>query len=375
MSFAWQGGEPTLLGVEFFEKVVALQKKYADGKRIENGLQTNGVLLDDRWCEFLAANHFLVGLSIDGPRELHDKYRVDRAGAPTFDKVMAGIDMLKKHAVEFNTLTVVNRHNSQHPLEIYRFLKEVGSGFLQFIPVVERMARSTPADGLVLISPDSEAEARVTPWSVDAHQYGRFLCSIFDEWVRNDVARVYVQLFDVTLETWTGMPASLCVFRPTCGDALALEHNGDLYSCDHFVYPNHRLGNLLETPLETMVQSPQQRGFGESKLSTLPGYCRSCRYVESCYGECPKHRFIKTPDGEPGLNYLCAAYKQFFAHVEPYMEFMARELAFGRPPANVMHWTHERDALAAAPRRIGRNDPCSCGSGRKYKKCCGSSVG
>jgi uncharacterized protein len=363
VTFTWQGGEPTLLGVEFFEKVIELQRRYAGGKQIRNALQTNGVLLDDRWCGFLAAKGFLVGLSIDGPRELHDKYRVDRGGGPSFDRVVRGIECLKKHGVEFNTLTVVQRDNSQRPLEVYRFLKEIGSGFIQFIPVVERLAVSGSEDGLVLISPDSAAGARVTEWSVDARQYGKFLCAIFDEWVRRDVGRIFVQLFDVTLESWVGVPSSLCVFSPTCGDALAMEHNGDVYSCDHYVYPRNRLGNVLESSLTSMVESRQQRAFGNAKYDSLPAYCRDCDYLRACYGECPKHRFIKTPDGEPGLNYLCAAYKKFFSHVDPYMAFMANELANQRPPANVMAWVRERDG-------VGRNDPCPCGSGRKYKKCC-----
>lgn len=371
VTFTWQGGEPTLLGVEFFEKIVELQRKHAGGKQIRNTLQTNGVLLDDRWCEFLAAQGFLVGLSIDGPRELHDRYRVDRGGGPSFDRVVRGIECLNKHGVEFNTLTVVQRDNSQRPLEVYRFLKEIGSGFMQFIPVVERLAASGGEDGLVLISPDSAASASVTEWSVDARQYGKFLCAIFDEWVRRDVGRIFVQLFDVTLASWVGAPSSLCVFSPTCGDALAMEHNGDVYSCDHYVYPRNRLGNVLESSLTSMVESRQQRAFGGAKYDSLPAYCRNCDYLRACYGECPKHRFIKTPDGEPGLNYLCAAYKKFFSHVDPYMAFMARELANQRPPANVMEWVRERDGASSGRRDVGRNDPCPCGSGRKYKKCCG----
>jgi uncharacterized protein len=372
VTFTWQGGEPTLLGVEFFERIIEIQSRYAAGKQIRNTLQTNGVLLDDRWCEFLAAKGFLVGLSIDGPRELHDRYRVDRGGGPSFDRVMRGIECLKKHGVEFNTLTVVQRDNSHNPLDVYRFLKEIGSGFMQFIPVVERLAASGGEDGLVLISPESTVSARVTEWSVDARQYGKFLCAIFDEWVRHDVGRIFVQLFDVTLESWVGAPSSLCVFSPTCGDALAMEHNGDVYSCDHYVYPRNRLGNILESSLTSMVESRQQRAFGNAKYDSLPAYCRNCDYLRACYGECPKHRFIKTPDGEPGLNYLCAAYKKFFSHVDPYMTFMAAELANQRPPANAMAWARERDAALASGRQdVGRNDPCPCGSGRKYKKCCG----
>ncbi len=371
VSFAWQGGEPTLLGVDYFRKVVSLQARYAGGKRIENALQTNGVLLDDEWCSFLAENRFLVGLSIDGPRKLHDRYRVDKGGAPTFDRVMRGLDFLKKHAVEFNTLTVVQRHNSCHPLEVYRFLKEIGSRFLQFIPIVERMSDAPDSNGLVLISPDSDAPARVTEWSVEPLQFGRFLCEIFDEWVRTDVARVFVQLFDVALESWAGQEASLCVFRRTCGDALVIEHNGDIYSCDHYVYPGNLLGNLMENPLVSMVAGARQRKFGQDKLDTLPRYCRECEVRFACNGECPKHRFIRTPDGEAGLNYLCAGYKLFFNHVAPFMRFMAAELDEERPPANVMGWVREQDLRATGRRHAGRNDPCPCGSGKKYKRCCG----
>ncbi len=374
VNFAWQGGEPTLLGIEFFAKALEIQKRYAGSQRIENSLQTNGVLLNDRWCEFLSANRFLVGLSIDGPREFHDKYRSDRSWAATFERAVLAMRLLKKHGAEFNTLTAVQRHNSQHPREVYRFLKEAGSGFIQFIPIVERVARRASEDGLVLISPDSESDAGVSEWSVDPRQYGRFLCAVFDEWVRNDVGCVYVQLFEVTLEAWAGLPSSLCVFSPTCGDAMVLEHNGDVYSCDHFVYPPNRLGNLLETPLGVMARSAQQQAFGVAKMTGLPGCCRDCRFLPACNGECPKHRFMKTPEGEPGLNYLCASYKQFFSHVEPYMEFMAGELASQRPPTNVMRWASERDSRGSQSRRIGRNDACPCGSGRKYKKCCGSGV-
>lgn len=375
INFAWQGGEPTLLGVDFFRRVVALQQKYAAGKQIENAFQTNGALLDDEWGEFLAQNHFLVGLSIDGPRELHDRYRVDKGGQPTFNRVVAGLNMLKKHGVEFNTLTVVNRHNARQPLEVYRFLKEIGSGYMQFIPVVERIAREANDSGLVLIQPCDSGEARVSEWSVDPVDFGNFLCAVFDEWVRNDVARYYVQIFDVALETWLGIPASLCVFRETCGSAMAMEHNGDLYSCDHFVYRENRLGNIMENPLASMVASAQQVKFGLDKRDSLPRYCRECDVRFACHGECPKHRFIRTPDGESGLNYLCAGYKMFFHHIDPYMRFMANELRSQRPPANVIQWTRARDVEAARSspsERPGRNDPCPCGSGRKYKKCCGS---
>jgi len=345
IAFAWQGGEPMLLGVEYFRRVVELEQKYANGKQISNAFQTNGVLLNDSWAEFFAENHFLVGLSIDGPRELHDCYRVNKGGTGTFDSVVAGIGYLKKHGVEFNTLTVVNRTNSYHPLEVYRFLREMGSGYMQFIPVAERIASSPGPDGLHLISPNWRSAADVSDWSVEPLQFGKFLCAIFDEWVRNDVGRYFVQVFDVALESWYGMPQQLCVFRETCGTALAVEHNGDLYSCDHFVYPENKLGNIMETPLESLVGSSKQRRFGAEKRDSLPRYCVECDVRFACNGECPKHRFLQTPDGEPGLNYLCAGYKMFFHHVAPYMEFMAGELRSGRAPANVMRWRPPEQAI------------------------------
>ena len=336
--FAWQGGEPTLLGLDFFRTVVDLQQRHAGGKTIANALQTNGVLIDDAWGEFLAEHRFLVGVSIDGPRDLHDCYRVDKGQAPTFDRVMRGIAKLKQHNVDFNTLTVVHRRNSQHPVEVYRFLKEIGSGFIQFIPIVERRAASGSSDGLVLIKPSFGDAAEVTEWSVEPKAYGTFLSRIFDEWVKKDVGRVFVQLFDVALESWMGMDASLCVFKKTCGSALAMEHTGDLYSCDHFVYPENKLGNIMETALENLVDSPQQKAFGQAKSESLPRMCRTCEVRFACNGECPKHRFLTTPDGEPGLNYLCAGYKHFFKHIDPYMQFMAGELRAQRPPANIMRF-------------------------------------
>jgi uncharacterized protein len=336
ITFAWQGGEPTLLGVEFFRKVVELERKYAGGKLIGNAFQTNGVLLNDSWAEFFAENGFLVGVSIDGPRELHDCYRVNKGGQPTFDSVIRGIEYLKKHGVEFNTLTVVNRRNSYHPLEVYRFLREVGSGYMQFIPIVERTVGATGPGGLHLISPSCKNSAEVTEWSVEPLQFGKFLCAIFDDWVRRDVGRYFVQIFDVALESWCGIPQGLCVFRETCGGALALEHNGDLYSCDHYVYPENKLGNIIGTPLESLAGSPQQREFGASKRNSLPRYCRECEVRFACNGECPKHRFLQTPDGEAGLNYLCAGYKMFFKHIDPFMRFMVDELKAERAPANIM---------------------------------------
>lgn len=342
--FAWQGGEPTLLGVEFFQKAVTLQKKYAGGKTISNALQTNGTLLDGKWCEFLATENFLIGLSIDGPRELHDKYRPDKGQQPTFDSVMRGLKFLQKHKVAFNTLTVVNRGNSCQPLEVYRFLKSIGSEFMQFIPLVERNASAQQKQiGLDFAAPpDSEDvenfQSPVTECSVEATQYGNFLCAIFDEWVRNDVGKIFVQLFDVALESWMGLGSSLCVFAEKCGAALALEHNGDLYSCDHYVYPKYRLGNLIKQNLGEMVGSLQQIKFGNDKSDSLPQFCRKCEVRFACNGECPKHRFIKTPDGEAGLNYLCPTYKKFFNHIAPYMNVMVRLLETGRAPAEIMEF-------------------------------------
>ena len=372
VSFAWQGGEPTLLGVDYFQNVLDLQKKHAGGKRIHNAFQTNGVLLDDSWGEFLSANAFLVGLSIDGPRELHDYYRVDKGGQPTFARVVRGAGVLKKHGVEFNTLTVLNRKNSCHPLEVYRFLKEMGSGYMQFIPIVERIASAPAKDGLVLIAPRYAGAAEVSPWSVEPQQFGRFLCAVFDEWVRNDVGRCFVQLFDVSLESWMGMEPSLCVFRRNCGTAMAMEHTGDLYSCDHFVYPENKLGNIMDQPLESLANLPQQIQFGKDKSSSLPKYCRTCEVRFACNGECPKHRFATTPDGEAGLNYLCAGYKMFFKHVDPHMKFMVEELRNRRAPANIMSLLGAQPvgAQQAQQTQKQRNQPCACGSGRKYKNCC-----
>lgn len=360
--FAWQGGEPTLMGVDFFRRVVALQRRYAGGKKVFNALQTNGTLLDDEWGGFLREHDFLVGVSIDGPAHLHDVYRVDKARRPTFHKVMNGVETLKKHGVEFNTLTVVNRANSRHPLEVYRFLKEAGSGFMQFIPLVEREA-PTPAE-----FPEG---ACVTEWSVQAAQYGEFLCTIFDEWVRRDVGKYFVQLFDVTLGNFAGMGGGLCLFSEKCGGALAMEHNGDVFSCDHYVYPGYKLGNILNQSLGSMVSSDFQKKFGNDKSGALPAYCRRCEVRFACHGECPKHRFIKTPDGEPGLNYLCAAYKRFFRYVAPHMKIMLDLLNARRAPARIMDILRPgalQPRLGESPRR---NMFCPCGSGKKYKRCCG----
>ena len=345
VSFAWQGGEPTLLGIPFFERVVELQNKHAAGKTLDNAFQTNGTLLDDAWGEFLARNKFLIGLSVDGPEEIHDTYRVDKGGQPTFARVMRGLRFLKKHGVEFNTLTVINRTNSYHACEIYRFLKEIGSKYLQFIPIVEQVATKPDANGLVLLKPYSRQESAVSDWSVEPLQFGKFLQQVFDDWVIQDVGRVFVQIFDVALESWYGVPQSLCVFKPTCGSALAVEHNGDVYSCDHFVYPDNKLGNIMQKSLASLVESPQQTRFGNAKEIGLPSDCRECDVRFACNGECPKHRFTQTASGEYGLNYLCAGYKHFFHHIDPYMRFMAEELKKNGAPARVMEWARTRRNL------------------------------
>ncbi len=337
VTFAWQGGEPTLLGLDFFKKVLILQKKYCrPGMVIHNTFQTNGTLLDDQWCDFFRMNRFLVGISIDGPRELHDAFRTDPSGNGSFDRVMQGVSRLKRHRVEFNVLCSVNRVNGDHPLGVYRVLRDtLGARFIQFIPVVER----DPSTG------------KATPWSVGPDQFGRFLNVIFDEWVRHDVATVYVQHFDAALANWYGEPHGICVFSPTCGQAMVIEHTGDIYSCDHFVDRDHLLGNIMTGSLEELVHSPRQLQFGKDKQEGLPGYCRKCRFLFACHGECMKNRFAATPDGEPGFNFLCEGYRLFFDHIEEPMEFMVRELRAGRAPANVMKFMKGKSGP-------GVPDPC-----------------
>jgi uncharacterized protein len=338
--FAWQGGEPTLLGIDFFREVVALQERFCAGRAIRNAFQTNGILLDAEWAEFFARHKFLVGVSIDGPRELHDAYRVDRGGQPTFDRVMAGLDVLRARGVEFNTLTTVNRKNARHPGEVYRFLKKVGSGYIQFIPIVERDAPPGGSEtGLHLAPPPDHpdgAGSAVTPWSVRPADYGEFLCRIFDEWLREDVGKVFVQQFDAALANWAGEPPGVCVFSKNCGRTVAVEHNGDVYSCDHYVYPEYCLGSLLDKPLASMVDSPAQDRFGEAKSAALPRCCLECPVEFACHGECPKHRFLRTPEGEPSMNYLCAAYRRFFAHIDSAMRTMAALLQSAQPPSAIM---------------------------------------
>ena len=339
VTFAWQGGEPSLLGLEYFQQIVALQKKHAGIRKINNTLQTNGTLLDDAWCRFFHEQNFLIGLSIDGPRKLHDTYRVDKGQKPTFDRVMHGIELLKKHKVEFNTLTVVSASNAKHPVEVYNFLKQVGSGYIQFIPLVERLPDEGAAtQGLDYAEPPEpgQSPSPVTKWSVPSEAFGDFLIGIFNEWVKQDVGKVFVQMFDVSLGIWSGHGPGLCLFLKDCGEALAIEHNGDLYSCDHFVYPKYKLGNIMNESLGALVNSDRQKAFGENKSASLPKYCLECEVRFACNGECPKHRFITTPDGEEGLNYLCAGYKKFFNHVDPAMKKMAELMGQRKAPANIM---------------------------------------
>ncbi len=380
ITFAWQGGEPTLLGIEFFRKAVSIQERLAPPRsKIVNTLQTNGVLLDDPWCEFFREQGFLIGLSIDGPAELHDTYRYDKQRRPTFTKVLRALTLLKKHQVEFNVLVVVNRKNGNHGRRVYTYLRDNAVKFLQFIPIVER--RGTGAHAEPFRSPagpsSSSLEPLVSSRSVLPEQFGDFLIAVFDEWVQRDVGKVFVQIVDQALSAWVGVEPSLCVFRRQCGRALAIEHNGDLYSCDHFVDPEYKLGNIHDLPIVELASSERQRGFGAAKETTLPRYCRECEVRFVCNGECPKNRFIETPDGEQGLNYLCAGYRKFFSHIDPAMKMMAAEILAQRPAANVMQRLRairkpKSAATYGSPAQPGRNDPCHCGSGRKFKKCCES---
>ncbi len=327
VTFGWQGGEPTLMSPDFFRLAVDLQEKYrSPGMRIHNALQTNGAYLHKEWCQLFKEFDFLMGVSLDGPRELHDTFRLDKAGNPTFDRVMAGISLLKQHQVEFNILTSVHATNVNHPIEVYRFLRdEVGARFVQFIPIVERDNDNGFQEG-----------GEITKRSVTGRQYGDFLSAIFNEWVLEDVGRVFVQIFDVALAAWYGQRPGLCIFEQTCGKALVVEHNGDVYACDHFVEPKYKLGNLMETPLSELADSAPQKAFGLAKEETLPDFCRGCEVHFICNGGCPKNRTLHTPNGEPRLNYLCEGYQNFFTHINRPMKIMAAELRAGRPPANVM---------------------------------------
>jgi uncharacterized protein len=369
VTFTWQGGEPSLMGLDFFREAVKLQKIYAAGKRIENSFQTNGTRLDDEWCSFFAENSFLIGISIDGEEHVHNHFRRTRSGKPSFADVMKGISLLRRYKVEFNTLSTVNSYSVRYAFETYRFLKNIGSKFMQFLPVVERKAKDATV-GLQLVPNNYRGEAEVTEWSVTGEAYGKFLISIFDEWVRNDVGRYFVQIFDATLANRVGQMPGLCVFSETCGDAVVLERNGDLYSCDHYVYPEYYLGNINEQPAGELVKTQKQFDFGIAKRSALPHECLRCDVVFACHGECPKHRFMRSRSGELNLNWLCEGYKVFFRHVIPYMDFMAKELEQKRPPANVMQWIRHRENQVVKDHQPGRNDPCPCGSGKKFKNCC-----
>lgn len=339
--FTWHGGEPIMRGRDFFENVIRLQNKYASGKIIENALQTNGTTLTEDWCKYFRDNKFLIGLSIDGPEHCHDHYRVYQDGRPSFANTMRGVELLKKYKVEFNTLSVVNDYNSKYPTEVYRFLKGIGSHYMQFIPIVEWIDPQAKPEELKILPADSGKPAEVTDWTVDPIDYGNFLISIFDEWVRKDVGTYYVVTFDCILANWLRVNPPLCVYAQTCGHAGVVEYNGDVYSCDHYVFPEYKLGNISEKSLLTFMNSPFQKQFGNNKRDKLPNYCRQCEFVDICTGECPKNRITHTPDGEPGLNYLCSGFKKLYSHVEPYMDFMANEISNNRAPSNVMRWNRK----------------------------------
>jgi uncharacterized protein len=373
VTIAWQGGEPTLMGLDFFRRAVELAEHYLEpGQRAVNTIQTNATLLDAEWAAFFREHDFLVGVSIDGPRELHDAYRVNRGGKGSFDEVMRGLGHLRTAGVEWNVLTTINAANAAHGREVYRFLRdECGARFVQLIPIIERVDEAAE-DGTVPWTSWRDRPLyvqqgdRVTGRSVTGEQYGRFLIDVFEEWVRRDVGEVFVQMFDVALANWVGEPPGLCVHSETCGGALALEHTGDLYSCDHFVEPQFKLGNIAEHRMLDLVASQQQRQFGLDKRDTLPRFCRECDVRFACHGGCPKDRFVATPDGEPGLNYLCPGFKAFFHHVDGPMRFMAARLHAGGAPSEIVQ------VYAAGDAQRGRNDPCTCGSGRKWKHCHGA---
>ncbi len=316
--FTWHGGETLMRNINFYRKALVLQRKYAKGRQIDNCLQTNGTLLNDEWCEFFAKNNFLIGISVDGPAPLHDKYRRTKGDSPTFDKVMKGIDLLKKHGVEFNIMGVVNDFNVDYPQEFYNFFKSIDCHYIQFAPIVERI------------------DGEQAPWNVPAEKWGDFLIAIFDEWIKQDVGTYYIQYFDSTLANWVGQPSGLCTLAKTCGHAGVMEFNGDVYSCDHFVYPEYKLGNIHTQTLTEMMYSQKQLNFGADKYNKLPQQCKACEFLFACHGECPKNRIIKTESGESGLNYLCKGYYKFFKHVAPYMDYMKKELLNERPPANIM---------------------------------------
>ena len=344
--FTWHGGEPTLLGVDYFRKIAELQKKYKPpNSSISNNMQSNGILIDEQWCRFLSEEGFSIGLSLDGPKDLHDAYRRAGDGKPTHKKVIHAYDLLTTHRVPVDILCVVHRQNVIEPALVYRFFKEIKARYIGFIPLVE-----------------TGAEGERCGHGVSAEAWGEFLCAIWDEWVSRDIGKIQVQIFEEVARTALGHPHALCIFRDTCGDVPAVEHNGDFYSCDHFVDPANRIGNITESPLAGLLEDPAQRAFGRAKSEKLPRFCRECEVLDMCHGGCPKDRIIAAPDGEPGLNYLCAGYRRFFNHSRSFADQLAIQARGPRTrPA----------ASAAAPRpKIGRNDPCPCGSGKKYKNCC-----
>lgn len=379
VNIAWQGGEPTLMGLDFFQRSVEYAEKYRQpNQHILYSIQTNGTKIDADWAAFLKEHDFLVGLSVDGPRALHDAYRVTKGGRGSFDQVMRGWEHLKAQNVDVNILCTIHAANGDHPLEVYRFFRDVmGVNYIQFIPIVERVSEALLPIANIGWS-DHENEARplytqsgtlVTERSIKAEQYGRFLVAIFDEWVRRDVGKVFVQMFDTTLGAHVGQ-YSLCIFAPTCGSALALEHNGDLYSCDHYVEPDYLLGNIMNTHMSELIASEKQRKFGQDKWDTLPNYCRNCEVRFACNGGCPRERFIETPDGEAGLNYLCAGYKLFFNHVDKSMRLMAQFIQQGHYADEIMVWYAQQDAVQREIyAKTGRNELCPCGSGKKFKHC------
>ena len=350
--FSWHGGEPTILGIDYFRRIVELQQKYRPpGRNILNGIQTNGTLLNEDWCRFLSQHGFQVGLSIDGPRELHDRYRITKGSEPTHAQVMHAYRLLQKHRIQCDVLCVVHHLNVRQPATVYRFFKEIGVKFMQFLPLVIRQdGNGTSAE------------------TVPADDYGKFLCTVFDEWTRHDIGRIVIQNFDEAIRPFLGVEHALCVLRETCGDVVVVEHNGDFYSCDHFVEPEHRLGNIRETRLVELLESPEQRAFGRRKRDGLPRFCLECEVLGSCNGGCPKHRFAMTPDGEEGLNYLCAGYKRFYIFSRPFLQRVAKLKKSGASEELMRHLLRLVDNKAT--HGAGRNDPCPCGSGRKYKRCC-----
>lgn len=347
--FSWHGGEPTILGLDYFRKIVELQHKHKPSNQIiANGIQTNGTLLNEEWCRFLAAEKFAVGLSLDGPKEMHDRYRVTKDQKPTFDQAMRGYRLLSQYGIICDILCVVNAYNVQYPNQVYGFFKQIKAQYLSFLPLVEA---------------DPDAESGVSDRTVPAEAFGDFLCAVFDEWLEQDIGQIKAQIFEEAARIAFRQEHGLCIFRKTCGDIPVVEHNGDFFSCDHFVNAENCLGNILTTPLVELLESAPQRAFGQAKLDTLPQYCRVCEVKDMCNGECPKNRFIQTPDGEAGLNYLCAGYKRFFTHCQPFV----RELA-ALWPSNTQE--QQKPKVQGMEIKVGRNDPCPCGSGLKYKKCC-----